>query len=44
MQQAGVTGAEAAAAKAVAIGQQSASTMSAAGARANCRWPPVMGT
>jgi hypothetical protein len=44
MQQAGETGEEAAAARAVAIGQQSASTMSAAVARANWRWPPVMGS
>jgi hypothetical protein len=42
MQQAGETGAETAAARAVAIGQQSASTMSTAVARANWRWPPVM--
>ncbi len=44
MQQAGRAGAEAAAARAVAIGQQSASTMSAERARADWRWPPVMGS
>ena len=44
MQQAGEAGEEAAAARAVAIGQQSASTISTAVARANWRWPPVMGS
>jgi hypothetical protein len=42
MQQAGETGEEAAAARAVAIGQHSASTISTVVARANWRWPPVM--
>jgi hypothetical protein len=44
MQQAGRAGAEAAAAKAVAIGQQSASTINTALARTDWRWPPVMGS
>jgi hypothetical protein len=44
MQQAGETGAQVAAARAVAVGQQSAITMSTAVARANWRWPPVMGS
>jgi hypothetical protein len=44
MQQALWTGAMEAAAKAVAIGQQSASTMSTAVARANWRFAPVMST
>jgi hypothetical protein len=42
MQQAGEAGEEAAAARAVTIGQQSASTISAAVARTDWRWPPVM--
>jgi hypothetical protein len=42
MQQAGETGEEAAAARAVAIGPQSASTISTAVARANWCLPPVM--
>lgn len=44
MQQAGETGAEAEAARAVAIGQQSASTISAAVARTDWRLAPVMDT
>jgi hypothetical protein len=44
MQQAGAAGEEAAAARAVAIGQHSASTISTAVARANWRLAPVMDT